>query len=70
MNIVVNGMERAQTGATLEELWEEERRARGLKTPRGFAMALNGALVKRDKWPDTRIAEGDRIEIVRAFAGG
>ena len=38
--------------------------------PRGYAIALNGAVVRRDAWARTPINEGDRIEIVRAVQGG
>jgi sulfur carrier protein len=70
MRLVVNGMERETASANLGQLWEEERRARNIETPRGFAIALNGAVVRRDKWEATALGGGDRIEIVRAFSGG
>jgi sulfur carrier protein len=37
---------------------------------RGVAIALNGAVVPCARWPETEFGEGDRIDIVRAFAGG
>ncbi|WP_237478939.1 sulfur carrier protein ThiS [Lichenibacterium dinghuense] len=37
---------------------------------RGFAIALNGEVVRAARWDDTRINEGDRVEIIRAVAGG
>ena len=46
-------------------------RARGIEaTGRGFAVAVNGALVPRVRWSETRLQAGDKVEIVRAFAGG
>jgi sulfur carrier protein len=70
MKLVVNGVERECAGATLAQLWEEERRARELETDRGFAIAVNGAVVRRALWPQTQLGQGDRVEIVRAFSGG
>jgi sulfur carrier protein len=70
MKIVINGIEQDCACASLSELWEMESREKEIETPRGFAIALNGRLVRRDEWPDTPIAAGDRVEIVRAFAGG
>ena len=37
---------------------------------RGFAIAVNGNVVRKDKWVATMLADGDRIEIVRAMQGG
>jgi sulfur carrier protein len=37
---------------------------------RGIAVALNGTVVPRAKWPATRLQPGDSIEIVRARQGG
>ena len=37
---------------------------------RGIAVALNGAVLPRARWPEHRLAAGDRVEIVRPFQGG
>ena len=37
---------------------------------RGFAIALNGDVVRAAHWDETRVNEGDRVEIIRAVAGG
>lgn len=37
---------------------------------RGVAVALGGTVVPRGAWAATAIDEGDRVEIVRAAAGG
>ena len=42
----------------------------GHEAPAGVAVAVNGALVPRGRWAETRVGEGDRVEIVRAVAGG
>lgn len=36
----------------------------------GIAVALNMAVVPRSEWPETSIADGDRIDIVGAKQGG
>ena len=36
----------------------------------GIAVAVNDAVVPRGLWADTRIAPGDRVEIVTAVQGG
>ena len=41
-----------------------------LASPKGYAIALNGGLVRRDKWQSTALVDGDRVEIVRAMQGG
>jgi sulfur carrier protein len=37
---------------------------------RGLAVALNGAVLPRDRWAETGLAGGDTLEIVRPMAGG
>ena len=37
---------------------------------RGVAIALAGVVVPRDAWRTTLLAAGQRLEIVRATAGG
>ena len=37
---------------------------------RGFAIALNGEVVRAARWDETDVSEGDRVEIIRAVAGG
>ena len=37
---------------------------------RGIAVALNGSVVPRAAWGETKLAPGDSIEIVRARQGG
>jgi sulfur carrier protein len=38
--------------------------------PSGIAVAVNGEVVPRGSWPDTRLADGDRVEVVTAMQGG
>jgi sulfur carrier protein len=39
-------------------------------SPRGIAVARNGAVVPKSSWETTPLVPGDRIEIVTAAAGG
>jgi sulfur carrier protein len=70
MRVVVNGQERECSAATLFDLWREEAEAMEVTEPRGFAVALNGAVVHRSEWQGTGLSAGDQVEIIRAFAGG
>lgn len=43
----------------------------GLVTaPRGIAVAVNGCVVPRDRWPGTELRAGDRVEVLSASQGG
>ena len=66
-NIRVNGENEAHTVATLAALLEEKAVDTG---QRGIAVAINGAIVPRAAWPQTRLRPGDSVEIVRARQGG
>jgi sulfur carrier protein len=70
MNLTINGEPRESVVTNLIELWRSETEHLNLDSPKGYAIALNGALVRKDKWQTTTLAEGDRIEIVRAMQGG
>ena len=39
-------------------------------TPGQVAVALNGEVLPRDRWPEVTIADGDTVEVVRAVGGG
>jgi sulfur carrier protein len=70
MKLTVNGKERDCAAATLAELWRTETADLELDEPRGFAISLNGAVVRRTAWPATALREGDDVEIIRAMSGG
>jgi sulfur carrier protein len=70
MRLNVNGEERVSTCRDLADLWRAETADLDLPNPKGFAIALNGAVVRRDAWGQTALADGDRIEIIRAMQGG
>jgi sulfur carrier protein len=66
-SIRVNGQDEPLAAATLAALLEEKAVDTG---QRGIAVALNGAVVPRAAWPQTRLRPGDNVEIVRALKGG
>lgn len=66
MNIRVNGQEETLSVATVAELL----RQRGIETPKGLAVAVNGAVVPARRWHELRLDAGDEVEIVRPFGGG
>jgi sulfur carrier protein len=70
MILSVNGEQRDTASGNLAELWRAETEHLNLESPKGYAIALNGALIRKDKWQSTALAEGDRVEIVRAMQGG
>lgn len=70
MKLLVNGEPRDSAAATLDALWRDETADLDLPGPQGFAIALNGAVVRQRDWAVTALSEGDRVEIVRAMQGG
>lgn len=36
----------------------------------GMAVAVNGAVVPRSRWPATELADGDQVEVLTAVQGG
>ncbi len=66
ISITVNGQARQVTaGSSVEQLLEE------LGVPRaGTAVELDGEILPSSMYPDTRLAEGQRLEIVRLVGGG
>jgi sulfur carrier protein len=38
--------------------------------PRGIAVAVNDDVVPRSAWPETRLRDGDRVEVLTATQGG
>ena len=66
-SIRVNGQDEPLSVATLDALLAEKAVDTG---QRGVAVALNGAVVPRAAWPQTKLNPGDSTEIVRARQGG
>jgi sulfur carrier protein len=69
MKLHINGEERdfADSAAsfTLSDLLEKL----GMKADR-VAVELNRDIVSRDRWADTLLKEGDRLEVVHFVGGG
>ena len=64
--VVVNGTPTTLTdGATVADVV-----ARCCTNLQGVAVARNGEVVPRSRWAAEQLADGDRIEIVAAAAGG
>jgi sulfur carrier protein len=70
MKLIVNGEPREREAADIERLFRIEAEEAGIETPQGIAIALNGRVVRRRDWAATPLADGDRVEIVRAMQGG
>ena len=68
MKVVVNGSEvELVTGARVSDAVATVRRT---GSTRGIAVAVNGAVVPRSSWEQTRLDDADRVEILTAVAGG
>jgi sulfur carrier protein len=70
MKLTVNGQPRDCNAANLAELWRGETADLEITEPRGVAISLNGAIVRRTAWPTTPVHDGDDVEIIRAMSGG
>lgn len=70
MRVTVNGQPRDCDAADLAELWRREAADLEISEPRGFAISLNGAVVRRAAWSATAVHDGDTVEIIRAMSGG
>lgn len=65
--LLVNGEPRHYTRLTIAELLQEM----GIDPQRpGIAVAVNDTVVPRSEWSEMVLQPGDRVEIVRAVAGG
>jgi sulfur carrier protein len=70
MKLTINGIGRDCEVTNLAELWRAETAELELGEPRGFAISLNGAVVRRTAWAATAVRDGDAVEIIRAMSGG
>jgi sulfur carrier protein len=67
LSIHINGDPRSVASVTVAELLAEV----GLSPARpGIAVAIGGALVPRAAWGETRIEDGQTVEIITASQGG
>jgi sulfur carrier protein len=68
MNVTINGEpRRLQAGATVASVVEMLDVTPGA---RGVAVALDGEVVARSRWPQTRLRDGSLVEVVVAIQGG
>ncbi len=66
-SLTVNGESRPLDAHNVAELLA----SMGVDTDtRGIAVALNGTLLPRGRWGTQSLRAGDRLEVVKAFAGG
>jgi sulfur carrier protein len=66
LELNVNGVvQRAPEGVTVVEVVAEV-----TTQNRGVAVAVNGEVVPRSTWPETRLYDGDRVEVLTAAQGG
>ena len=66
MRLIINGDEKSYPDAlSLAELIEQL----GMKGDR-VAVELNREIVSRAQWPETRLNDGDKLEIVHFVGGG
>jgi len=67
MEVSVNGKLTQTDALTVAALLE----SLGITLARsGVAVAVNGTVVPRLKWAETRLSGGDKVEIIRAVQGG
>jgi sulfur carrier protein len=66
MEVIINGLPR--------QVADEMSLARAVSllttSARGVAAAVNGEVVRRAAWESTRLAAGDRVEVITAVQGG
>ena len=66
MTLTINGEDRVfENLTTLSDLVAHL----GMKPDR-VAIELNRELIRRDRWPETKLCNGDKLEIVHFVGGG
>jgi thiamine biosynthesis protein ThiS len=65
MNLTINGESRTFAAETLNMLVEQL-----AMRPDRVAIELNRQIVPRDRWAQTRLKDGDQLEIVHFVGGG
>ena len=69
LTIILNGQSRTFEGLAPSADVEAVIAALGLKGDR-VAVEYNGEIVRRTAWGETRLDEGDRLEVVHFVGGG
>ncbi|MGL5071230.1 MAG: sulfur carrier protein ThiS [Aeromonas salmonicida] len=70
MKIRLNDSELVLTTSPDNQISVAELLAAREVAPQGVAVALNGAVLPRSRWTDTRLNDGDQIHLFTAIAGG
>lgn len=70
MKIRLNDSELVLTTSPESQISVAELLAAREVAPQGVAVALNGAVLPRSRWLDTRLNDGDQIHLFTAIAGG
>lgn len=66
MTVLVNGdSSNVRAGATVAGVVDALARS-----PKGIAVAINGEIVPRSSWTETRVHDGDEVEVLGAAQGG
>jgi thiamine biosynthesis protein ThiS len=65
MTLIINGEPRTASAANLTALVDELR-----MKPDRVAIELNRQIIPRDQWPQTKLSDGDQLEIVHFVGGG
>ena len=68
MELIVNG--KKQEFANVHNVRQLLDSLKVLDETRGIAVAVNDEVVPRSLWESTRLAAGDRIEVIHAVQGG
>lgn len=66
IEISLNGERTSAEAASLQALLL----ARGYKLESAFACAINNTFVPRPQWPERKLENGDRIDVVTPITGG
>ncbi|MDE6267916.1 MAG: sulfur carrier protein ThiS [Muribaculaceae bacterium] len=67
MNITVNNKpQEMPEGSTVADLARQQ----GVADGKGVAIAMNGAVVRRDVWESTPLSDGATIVLIKAAYGG
>lgn len=69
LTLVLNGQSRLFEGLSRSAFVDDLVAELGLKSDR-VAVELNGEIVPRAGWAETRLSEGDRVEMVHFVGGG
>jgi sulfur carrier protein len=69
MKVIINGEERDFTDVSAPITLAALVDILGMKSDR-VAVELNRDIVPRDRWPETQLHDGDRLEIVHFVGGG